>query len=51
MNDPSVQKKSLKNKKWTDLGVPLSVPVLKTLKKLKFLTTTPVQVRILLISD
>lgn len=38
------KKNSLRDKKWTDLGVELSIPVAKTLKELKFLTATPVQV-------
>ena len=29
---------------WNDLGVKLSLPILKTLKELEFKNTTPVQV-------
>lgn len=35
---------STNNKKWEDLQLPLSSPVLKTLKALKFTSTTPIQV-------
>lgn len=42
----AVNRVDLKNKKFTDLGVTLSAPVTKTLKELKFLTSTPVQVNI-----
>lgn len=34
----------MKSKKWEELDVRLSDPVLKTLKQLKFLDMTPVQV-------
>ncbi|XP_043290105.1 probable ATP-dependent RNA helicase DDX55 homolog [Venturia canescens] len=39
----AVSKINLKNKKFTELGVTLSASVTKTLRKLKFLTSTPVQ--------
>lgn len=37
----------LQKRKWTDLEVKLCDPILTTLKKLKFLSATPIQVRII----